>query len=221
MRMHGHSHQVREIAPATQGRTIRWAQHYDHLVKLLTFGRENELRENTIHLAAIPLNASVLDVGCGTGSLTLLAKARAGDAGLVYGIDASPEMIAVAQHKAAQQKRDVNFQVGVIEALPFPDKTFDVVLSSLMFHHLPGDLKAQGLTEIYRVLKPGGRLLIVDMKRPTSFFQRLSLAILVHHRMASGVEDLIPMLDKVGFSGIQGGIMTWKALGFVSGQRIG
>ena len=56
----------------------------------------------------------------------------------------------------------IEFQIGVIERLPFPDQTFDVVLSTLMMHHLPDPLKRQGLSEIARVLKPGGRLVIAD-----------------------------------------------------------
>ncbi|MBK8024900.1 MAG: methyltransferase domain-containing protein [Chloroflexi bacterium] len=104
--MHGihHRHSHAE-APVTRGSTIRWAHQYDLFVRPMTLGREERLRRGTIQLASIPRNAAVLDVGCGTGTLTLLAKAEAGDAGVVCGIDASPEMIAVAQEKALQQNR--------------------------------------------------------------------------------------------------------------------
>ncbi len=60
----------------------------------------------------------------------------------------------------------IEFQIGVIEHLPFPDQTFDVVVSTIMMHHLGDGLKRQGLAEIARVLKPGGRLVIADFKRP-------------------------------------------------------
>src|SRR3982751_1460525 len=100
---HLHTDTQIETAPDTQGRTIRWAGHYDLVVKLLTLGKERKLRAETIQLAAVSKGESVLDVGCGTGTLTLLAKAEAGESGKVYGIDASPEMIAVARQKAAQQ----------------------------------------------------------------------------------------------------------------------
>lgn len=213
--MHAHN----QSHPTTQGRTIRWAGHYDLLVKLLALGREKALREETIHLAAVPPGAIVLDVGCGTGSLTLRAKASAGEHGAVYGIDAAPEMIEVALQKATEQKRDVNFQVGLIESIPFPDNMFDVVLSSLMFHHLPGDLKRRGLEEIYRVLKPGGRILVVDARRPTNVSQHLGMFFLLHQGLTSGVDDLIPLMESAGYVGIKAGAMRWKSLGFVGGQR--
>jgi ubiquinone/menaquinone biosynthesis C-methylase UbiE len=219
--MHGsdHSHSHEQTAPGTQGRTIRWASHYDFVVKLLTLGRENTLRRQTLQQAAITSGETVLDVGCGTGTLTLLAKTETGDRGQVYGIDASPEMIAVARQKALQQQQAVDFQTGVIEALSFADGTFDVVLSSLMFHHLPPDLKQRGLMEIHRVLKPGGRLIVVDMKRPTTLVQRFGIMALAHHQLDTDVRDLLPVMEQTGYIGNQTGSMSWGALGFVRGNR--
>jgi len=216
--MHHLARPTHEAAPETRGNTIRWAKYYDRFVRLLTLGRENALREETIRVAAIQPGETVLDVGCGTGSLTLLAKAAAGTQGKVYGIDAAPEMIHVAHQKVAQQ-HEVSFQVGLIEALQFPDATFDVVLSSLMFHHLPDDLKQRGLAEIFRVLKPGGRLLIVDMKGTTGFIQHLSLAGLVHHRLTTGVQQLPPVLKEAGYVGIETGNMPMMQVGYIRGQR--
>lgn len=208
-----------QTASETQGRTIRWAGHYDMVVKVLTFGREKTLRAETIRHAGIPQGAVVLDVGCGTGTLTLMAKAQAGETGQVYGIDAAPEMIAVARQKAAQQGRRVDFQTGLIEALPFADASFDIVLSSLMFHHLPPELKRSGLTEIYRVLKPGGRLLIIDMLRPATLMQHFTLTALVHHAATHDVYDLQPLMEQIGFENQQSGAMSWRVLGFVQGSR--
>jgi ubiquinone/menaquinone biosynthesis C-methylase UbiE len=140
---------------------------------------------------------------CGTGAVTLMAKIRAGKDGHVYGIDPAPEMIAVARSKAARKGLEIDFRMGVIEALPFADASIDVVTSSLMMHHLPDDLKARGLTEIYRVLKPGGRMLIADFMRPTrSFFNHLLIAFTRHQRLESGIEDLQKLLKDAGFSQI-------------------
>ena len=74
------------------------------------------------------------------------------------------QMIEVARHKAVRKRAEVDFRVGVVEQLPYPDNSFDMVLSSLMMHHLPADLKPKALAEIRRVLKPNGRLVIVDFK---------------------------------------------------------
>jgi demethylmenaquinone methyltransferase/2-methoxy-6-polyprenyl-1,4-benzoquinol methylase/phosphoethanolamine N-methyltransferase len=197
---------------------IRHANHYDTVVRLLTLGRDRAIRQMTAEMAQIQPGDSVLDVGCGTGDLTLVAKAWAGPTGSVYGIDAAPEMIAVARRKAAQAGVDVDFQVGLIEDLSFPDRHFDVVLSSLMMHHLPGDLKRRGLAEIYRVLKPGGRLLIVDLKRPTSHASRALMALLLHRGMHSGVQDLAAILEEVGFADVEAGETRFGVLGFVRGR---
>jgi len=215
---HEHSH---EAALETRGKTIRQAKYYDHLVSFLTLGRESALRKETIRLASIEPGATVLDVGCGTGSLTLLAKAAAGNQGRVYGIDPAPEMIDVARQKSARQKLDVQFQIGVIEALRFPEATFDVVLSSLMFHHLPSDLKQRGLAEIYRVLKPGGRLLIVDMKSSASLIQQLSPAALFHHKLKTDLQELTLLMTSEGYAQIETGNMPLTQVGYIRGQRRG
>jgi ubiquinone/menaquinone biosynthesis C-methylase UbiE len=212
------SHAHADAAPATRGRLIRWARYYDPCVSLLMFGRRNRLRRMTVALAHIQPGATVLEVGCGTGDVALAAKALAGPGGAVTGIDAASEMIAVAQAKAARQGTVVDFQVGLIEALAFPDATFDVVLSSLMMHHLPDDLKRQGLAEIARVLKPGGRLLIVDAKRPAGWLGRGLATLLLHGALKTGIQDLPPLLQAAGFTGIELGETGFLTLGFVRGQ---
>jgi ubiquinone/menaquinone biosynthesis C-methylase UbiE len=196
-----HSHTV-EQAPQTEGKLIRWAPYYDLAVNLTTLGQAGRLRKMTVDNALIKPGDRLLDVGCGTGEVTLLAKIRTKD-GQVYGIDPAPEMIAAARRKAGRKGLDVDFRVGVIESLPFEESTIDVVTSSLMMHHLPEDLKERGLTEVYRVLKPGGRLLIADFMRPTgSFLSHLFMAFTRHQRLESGVEDLQKLLKAAGFGQI-------------------
>jgi demethylmenaquinone methyltransferase/2-methoxy-6-polyprenyl-1,4-benzoquinol methylase/phosphoethanolamine N-methyltransferase len=142
-----------------------------------------------------------------------------GEAGAVTGIDASPEMIEVARANAAQDGQMVDFRQGLIEALDFPDQSLDVVLSSLMFHHLPGDLQEQGLSEIYRVLKPGGRLLVVDLMRPNRFIGHLQMTLFFHGALTHGVEDLPRLMQPLGFEAIEHGRLAVGPIGFVLGRR--
>ncbi len=148
-------------APHTAGRVIHWARYYDLFGRLISFGRDKAIRQKVVQLASPSPGENVLDVGCGTGTLAIAINPRVGE-GEVHGIDASPEMIEVAKEKAAKAGAEIDFQVALIEAIPFPDASFDLVTSSLMLHHLPDDLKRKGFAEIRRVLKPGGRFLAMD-----------------------------------------------------------
>jgi demethylmenaquinone methyltransferase/2-methoxy-6-polyprenyl-1,4-benzoquinol methylase/phosphoethanolamine N-methyltransferase len=165
--------------------------------------------------AGLKTGGRVLEVGCGPGSLALGAKARVGQAGQVVGIDASPEMIEVARGKAQRAGVNVDFRVEVVERLPFPDGSFDAVLSSLMMHHLPDDVKRQGLAEIWRVLKPGGCLVVLDFKRPESRLSRALLPAMLHRSMPVGVQDLGALLQEAGFEGIELSDTQIKMFGYL------
>jgi len=205
-------------APHTAGKTIRWARWYDLATWLMTLGREPAIRRRTVERAAIREGESVLDVGCGTGSLTLAAKRGAGG-GDVRGIDASPEMIEVARQKAAKRGADVEFNVALIEDLPFPDGSFDVVLSSLMLHHLPDDLKRKGFAEIHRVLKPGGRLFAVDLAGSKGVLGTL-MRLIGHKLEADYMERLKGMALEAGFGGVETAPFDGR-LGYVRGTKSG
>jgi demethylmenaquinone methyltransferase/2-methoxy-6-polyprenyl-1,4-benzoquinol methylase/phosphoethanolamine N-methyltransferase len=173
----------------------------------------------TLDLAEVKRGDKVLDVGCGTGSLTIAAVARAGPSGEIHGIDAAPQMIEVARHKAGRAGLDVDFQVGLIEDIPFPDDAFDLVLSSLMLHHLPPDLKGEGFVEIYRVLEPGGRFLAVDFEPPTSpWFRRLATWFFGHGMMQSNLQALSGMLEEAGFTEVEAGATQYKLFGYLRGR---
>jgi ubiquinone/menaquinone biosynthesis C-methylase UbiE len=216
-----HKRHAQDPAPATEGAVIHWAWGYDWLVRALTLGRAGALRRLTVRLAQIQPGERVLEVGCGTGDVALLARAAAGPAGAVVGIDASPEMIACAQRKAARRQVGIDYRVGVVEDLAFPAASFDVVVSSLMMHHLPERLKREGLAEIRRVLKPGGRLLVVDVTRPTTRGWRLIGTLSLHGGLRTGAQDLPALLRDSGFTRIEAGPIRSQVvslpLGFVRG----
>jgi ubiquinone/menaquinone biosynthesis C-methylase UbiE len=211
-------------APETRGRTIPWASFYDPIVWLLSLGKARAFRKAMIERVQIKPGDRVLDVGCGTGDLALAAEKLAGPTGEVHGIDASPKMIAVARRKANKAGTGVAFQVGLIEDISFPDDHFDVVLSTLMMHHLPDDLKRAGLAEMYRVTKPGGRILIVDMESTSggSLGQRLSEFMIQlhggHTATHDNVKKLIPLVQVAGFTSLDMGKVN-RQLSFIVAEK--
>ena len=145
-----------------EGQMGDWARYYDFVMALMTFGREKKLRQMTIKLSQLMPGDKVLEIGCGTGTLTLAAKEQVGASGEVTGIDIAPEMLDVASRKASRKGVDISFQEGSIASIPFQDNRFDAVLCSFMIFHMPEEVRRKGLTEIYRVLKSGGHLCIMD-----------------------------------------------------------
>ena len=203
-----HTHDT--TAPETAGATIRWwAPAYDACAWLTSFGQEKAIRRETLGIAALKPGEKVLDVGCGTGTLGVGAWRKVRPEGEVTGIDASPEMVALARRKAKKKGSGAKFQVALIEALPFEDGSLDAVLSTFMLHHLPDDLKAGGFAEVRRVLKPGGRFVAVDLagegllarlgwlnghKLPRDYDQQLTGGI-----MAAGLSDVAEVKTRFGY----------------------
>jgi len=208
--------------PQTTGTTIHWASQYDFFTRLMGLGTNGPNSRMVVELANVKLGDSVLDVGCGTGSLTLTAKSSAGPTGIVHGIDAAPEMIEVARRKASRTGLAAVFDVGLIEQLAVPDATFDIVISRLAIHHLPDDLKHRGFAEILRVLKPGGRLLIADFRAPSNpVLNHITAALVGGHMMHTDVWALPPMLASAGFIDITSGPTRSAFLAFVRGKKRG
>jgi ubiquinone/menaquinone biosynthesis C-methylase UbiE len=190
-------------AKATKGLILKGGWRYDlhgwFIDTCLFRGKARELRQRTAALARLQVGEQVLDVGCGTGTLAIEVQRRVGSAGRVFGIDPGNEQIARARAKAARRHMPIEFQIGVIEQLAFPDQTFDVVLSTLMMHHLPASLKRQGLAEIARVLKVGGRLVIADFKRK----QERAGQAAHFHAGGSGLHELAALVSDAGFSQVE------------------
>ena len=201
-------------APKTAGRVLHRARWYDLFSSVISFGRDKAIREKLIELAAPAPGEKVLDVGCGTGTLALALKSRVG-AGEVHGIDASPEMIEVAKEKATKAGSDIDFRLALIEAIPFPDASFDLVTSSLMLHHLPNDLKVKAFLEIRRVLKPGGRFMAMDFAAHSYSPLGHLLSIFGHSRGESMVDKLMPMLRDAGFSAVEAIPTRHKNVAFI------
>lgn len=213
--MRDHFHCKTHHDEATRGHVIHWAPVYEVVFGWLL----RRTHGAVVELAALSAGERVLDVGCGTGSLAVALKVSVGPTGSVHGIDASPEMIEVARRNASKAAEDVNFQVGLGEAIPFPNGTFDLVVSQLAIHHLPDDLKQSAFGEMYRVLKSDGRCLIVDFEPPKSVLWRfLARVVLGPVMMQTDVRDYRALLEEARFKNVETGQTPHRMLSFVRGR---
>lgn len=202
-----------------KGRVFRWAFAYDLLLHIIWRGSESTYRERALELAGIGAGNSVLDVGCGTGTLAIAAKRRVGPAGRVFGLDASREMISRARKKAAIAGAEINFQMASAEALPFSEVTFDAVLSTTVFHCLPDRTRDLCIREMARVLKPNGRLLLIDFGG-SKWKRRSLIGHLRAHRNFDAF-DLIPTIHASGLTDLKTGSLDLSDLQFVIATRPG
>jgi ubiquinone/menaquinone biosynthesis C-methylase UbiE len=197
----------------TTGHVLRWAAPYDMLIWLVTLGRERRFREQLLEPAQLKSGESVLDVGCGSGSLALVAKHLVGPAGSVHGIDASDAMIGRARRKAKKARADVTFESALAQSLPIPDARFDVVLSTVMLHHLPRKARHESVREMRRVLKPGGRLLVVEFGGAAP--QRMGPIAHLHRHGAIKPSELNELVSDVGLDVVEKGALGIWNLQFV------
>ena len=227
---HGHSHQAghtHDGAPQTEGRLIHWARAYDVLLKFKFLGQLGKVREMMLDLAALKPGERVLDVGSGTGELTLAAAKRVGQTGTVHGVDASPEMVEVARRNARRARRQVRYHLQPVEAMTFPDGSFDVAVSSFVMHHLPGDLKRRALLEVRRVLRPGGRVAIIDLQptsRPPRPWEAGWIVSRLHKQrpmseadVRAAMEAREVLLREAGFTDVQAGTTRHDWIGYTLG----
>ena len=163
------------VAQRTAGITLDHAAPlYDWLAPLMTLGSEHRLHKQVVARLALDRPADVLDIGCGTGTLTrqIYDALPADTLRRVCGVDAAEAMIAVANKKAGPRP-GLEFAAALAEDLPYPDASFDRALSTFFFHHLNYDLKVKALAEIWRVLRPGGQAAILDVDIPYTRFGAL------------------------------------------------
>lgn len=160
----------------------RMARYYDLIARLGM--RERRIKGRVIALARLGPGRRMLDLGCGTGTLLLLAR-RSHPEASVIGVDGDPTILAIARRKAQQAGIALQLDEAMAYALPYADGSFDAVVSTLTFHHLTPDQQERALAEVRRVLVPDGRLVVGDFTVPQNRLMRLAQRLhvgLMRHR---------------------------------------
>jgi ubiquinone/menaquinone biosynthesis C-methylase UbiE len=147
---------------------------YDPLVRITT--RERRFKAALLQQARLRAGQQVLDLACGTATLTIAAK-RMQPRADITGVDGDPDILARARIKAAKAETELKFDESLSQHLPYADSSFDVVLSSLFFHHLDRENKLATLSEVWRVLKPGAELHIADWGKAANPLMRVLFLI--------------------------------------------
>lgn len=166
--------------------------------------QEMRFKQQLVNQASIHPGQRVLDLGCGTGTLTLLIKQAYPDADVI-GLDGDFTVLTLARAKAEKAGVPLAFNAGMAFALPYPDQTFDRVLTSLVLHHLTTNNKQRTLHDVYRVLQPGGVLYVLDFGKPhTMLAYLISLVVRNFEQVADNIQGLLPiLLGRAGFTFIE------------------
>ena len=144
---------------------------YDTVMRVTT--REGAFKKALVEQSRIKPARSVLDLACGPGTMTVLLK-RAAPGAEVVGIDGDPKILDMAKEKARRSGLKMRFDEGMSFDLPYRDESFDFVFSSLFFHHLTRRKKLVTLSEVHRVLKPGGEFHVADWGLPANSLMKFS-----------------------------------------------
>jgi ubiquinone/menaquinone biosynthesis C-methylase UbiE len=173
---------------------------YDPLVRLTGM---DKLRARLVERAELRAGQHLLDIGCGTGTLLVALKRRAPGAH-VTGLDPDPKALGITRTKAQRAGLSLQLDQGFSDRLPYPDRSFDHVFSSFMFHHLAPQQKRDTLREAWRVLQPGGVLHLLDFRddpRAKSLLMRILHAASLHAKLAGQIESgMEAMIEEAGFA---------------------
>jgi ubiquinone/menaquinone biosynthesis C-methylase UbiE len=186
------------------GRHMGYGPAHDVLAAVFFGGRRRRVYTELATRSGARRGDRVLDVGCGDGYFTRVMAKAVGAAGTAVGVDPSPEAIA----RARQVTRAVNctFSEGVAEHLDASEGSYDVVVSSLMVHHLPEAMRPQAIREMFRVLRPGGRVLIAEFRPPQNRIVRYLIGLITSPAMQHNPLHLLePMMDDAGFQRVHSG----------------
>lgn len=169
--------------------------------------RETTFKQALVRQARVASGHRVLDLGCGTATLTLLIKQAQPEAE-VTGLDGDPKALQIARAKVAKSGLPIALDEGMAFNLPYSDNSFDRVFSGLLFHHLTREDKKRTLKEVYRVLVPGGELHVADWGRASNVLLRLAFFLVQlldgFKTTTDNVNGLLPdFFSKAGLEDVQ------------------
>lgn len=178
---------------------------YDPLIRITM--RELAFKRHLVRQARIGEASRVLDLGCGTATLTILIK-RAHPGAEVVGLDGDPKILDIARSKIARAGLDIILNHAMAYNMPYPDASFDRVLSSLVFHHLTREKKRRALEDVIRILRPGGELHVADWGKPQNFIMQIASMPLRlfdgSETTSDNVNGLLPdLFRQAGFEDVQ------------------
>jgi ubiquinone/menaquinone biosynthesis C-methylase UbiE len=197
-----------------------WLTSFYDLIMRLTM-RELTFKQRLVAQACIEKGQHILDLGCGTATLAILIKKMYPETE-VTGLDRDPDVLKIARAKVARNNLNIKLDQGMAFKLPYPDGSFDRVLSSLLLHHLTRENKIRTLREVFRVLRPGGEFHLADFGKPSNVLMYpVSLVMRQVEENRDNVNGLLPeFIRKAGGNSIHenyrymtvfGTIVLWQA----------
>jgi ubiquinone/menaquinone biosynthesis C-methylase UbiE len=202
---------------AEANRGIGFPRLYDLLLLILTRGRDQAYREDLLDLADVAAGHCVLDIGCGTGTQAIAAWRRSQPGGSVIGVDISEKMLAAARRRARRAGLDIAFHHADVAQLPFGDDRFDVVTITTVMHMVPQCRRRLCLHEASRVLRRGGRLLLIDYAGAPEDRRHWTAKHGLHRLF--DLHSLRDPLSEEGFEEIDGGPLDWLSLHFLRATK--
>jgi ubiquinone/menaquinone biosynthesis C-methylase UbiE len=189
---------------------------YERFSAVAFLGRRRAVFDRLVALAGIAPGERVLDIGCGTGYLSRRAAAAAGPDGQIVGIDPSAAVVEYARSVSPAQ---CLFHIAEGHRVPEPDESFDVAVSSLAIHHIDPGQRADTFAEIFRLLRPGGRLFVADFRPPRGgVANRLIGAVAGHAMQHNPVGEFASAIRAAGFTVTAEGEL-WPLLHYIEAHR--
>ena len=174
---------------------------YDSVIKIFAF---EKLYQKIASQIPPDKAIHILDIGTGTANLAIAIKKRSPNA-KILGIDPDEKILKIAEEKIKKEKLDIKLVKAFAQKLPLKSKSFDYLVSSFAIHHIPSDLKGQVFYEMYRVLRSGGTILIIDIGVPKNLLAKIAGTVFsLIESVGPNLRGFIPKaLKEVGFYNVK------------------